>query len=194
MQVPVGIHEKIRTLRKTRKMTLADIAQRCGCSVSLISQIERGVVVPTFTKIKAIAEVLGVHPSQLVDEYQESYMTGSASSFHLKPDGRKVMTMAKGIHYELFSRGLDVPFEFFSIEYGPGVTTTKDTGITHEGVECGILIEGELDVEVNGAVHHLEPGDTVTLLSTVPHKFTNNGKRKAVAIWVDSIPWLFSPK
>ncbi|MBW1799958.1 MAG: helix-turn-helix domain-containing protein [Deltaproteobacteria bacterium] len=194
MQDSSRIHEKIRVIRKSQKMTLADIARRCHCSISLISQIERGVVTPTFTKIKAIAEVLGISPSELVDESQEPGTASSASSSHMKPDERKVLRMAKGIHYELFSRGLDVPFEFFSIEYGPGVTTTKGPGITHEGVECGILLEGELDVEVNGTVHHLEPGDTVTLLSSVPHKFTNKGEKKAVAIWVDSIPWLFTTK
>ena len=73
------------------------------------------------------------------------------------------------------------------IYLGPGV-------YHHEGTECGILLEGELEVETDGKVYELKPGDSITLSSATPHRLTNNGKSDALAIWVNSKAWCFSTK
>ena len=56
------------------------------------------------------------------------------------------------------------------------------------------VIEGELDVEIDGVTYHLKPGDTITFHSTLAHKTSNPGKKEAVDVWVDSVPWVFSTK
>ncbi len=56
------------------------------------------------------------------------------------------------------------------------------------------VLEGKLVVEVNGKIYHMEPGDSITLHSTLPHRINNPGEKEAVAIWVNSEPWCFSTK
>ena len=51
---------EVRELRRARRMTLADLAQTSGVSVSHLSAVERGSVNPTLSKIARIAEGLDV--------------------------------------------------------------------------------------------------------------------------------------
>ena len=50
----------IRDLRKHRKVTLNDLAERIGRSVGFLSQVERGLSRPTVADLTAIGEALGV--------------------------------------------------------------------------------------------------------------------------------------
>lgn len=59
--------ERVRTHRKERGLSLRDIAQRTGLSVSLISQIEKGKTAPSLSTLCKIGEALGVKISKLVE-------------------------------------------------------------------------------------------------------------------------------
>ena len=191
--VSPGIGEKIRALRKEKRITLAQLASFCKCSSSLLSQIETGVANPSFSTLYAIANALSVSAGQLVTEDTEPCTVNEESSYLMKSNERKVLTAEGGVQFQLLSRNLNVPFEFNVNEWPPGTSTGKDLYI-HEGEECGLLLEGELEVEVGGKIHHMQPGDTITLLSSAPHRISNPGKKRAVAVWVNSITWIFSTK
>jgi len=185
-----SIGEKIRTLRKQKGLTLSQMSTLCKCSSSLLSQIETGIVNPSLSTLKAIKDALGVSLNQILPETPRGE---EASSSLMESKERKILTTQGGVQFQLLSRNLDVPFEFILNEWPPGTSTGKDP-YTHDGQECGLLLEGELEVEVNGLVHHMKPGDTITLLSTAPHRISNPGNRKALAVWVNSVPWVFSIK
>ncbi len=186
--VSTGMGERIRALRKEKGMTLAQLAGLCKCSSSLLSQIETGIVNPSLSTMKAIGDALGVSLTKI---FREAPHGEEASSCLMKYEERKVLTTGGGVQFQLLSRNLNVRFEFILNQWPPGTSTGKEL-YTHEGEECGLLLEGELEVEVNGEVHHMKPGDTITLLSSAPHRISNPGKKRAVAVWVNSVPWVFS--
>ena len=97
------------------------------------------------------------------------------------------------MQHQLLSRGIPLPFEFSIVEVPPG-TSTGNYNYTHEGEECGILLEGELVVEINGQAQCLKPGDSITYRSSSPHKLSNPGKTIARAVWVNSVPYIFSTR
>jgi len=76
----------------------------------------------------------------------------------------------------------------------PPGAATGDSLYSHEGEECGLLLEGELVVESGRQVHHLKPGDSITMKSSLPHKLSNPGIQKTRAVWVNSVPCIFSTK
>jgi transcriptional regulator with XRE-family HTH domain len=184
----VGI--RIRDLRKQKGMTLGEMARRCECSSSLLSQIERGIVNPSFSTLKSIGDALEITLAQLV---MEASTHEESSSSLMKQKERKILTTEGGVQFQLLSRNVNVPFEFILNQWPPGTSTGRQL-YTHEGEECGLLLEGELEVEVNGKMHRMKPGDTVTLRSSTPHRISNLGRKKALAIWVNSAPWVFSIK
>jgi quercetin dioxygenase-like cupin family protein len=55
----------------------------------------------------------------------------------------------------------------------------------HVGFEYGLLIEGELTVDVGFTSHVLRSGDLICYPSTVLHRLRNSGDSVARAVWVN---------
>lgn len=57
------IGSRLKELRKQQKMTLKELAEGAGVSISFLSQVERGKSSVTLESLRKISEVLGVNPS-----------------------------------------------------------------------------------------------------------------------------------
>jgi len=187
---PKGFGERVRAVRSEKGLTLQAVAKLTRRSVSLLSQIETGKVTPSFASMRIIADALGIPLSRLIldqeaDETKDSALMGARE--------RKVLTTQGGVQHQLLSRSLALSFEFLSIEIPPGASTGEKS-YTHDGVECGLLLEGEIEIQVGRRTYRMKPGDTITLNSSIPHNFFNRGKRTAKAVWVNSVPMIFSTR
>jgi len=182
------LSEKIRRIRRDMGLTLADLARRCNCSKSLLSQIETGAVNPSLSILSTICESLGITMGSLFGAPPGEESNGA---YLMHPNERKTMKTEGGVGFQLLSKGLRLPCEFIMNRWPPGATTGSEV-YSHEGQECGILLEGELIVEVLGRTYHLQPGDTVTYDSSIPHRVINPGQKESVAIWLNTEPFLFA--
>src|SRR5439155_12713598 len=54
-----GLGPRLRQVRASRQLSVRELARRVGCSASLISQIERGVSVPSVGVLYSLATELG---------------------------------------------------------------------------------------------------------------------------------------
>jgi transcriptional regulator with XRE-family HTH domain len=189
--------EKIRYLRKKRGMTLKVLAQNINCSAGYLSRVETGVVNPSIATLMDIADALGVTIEEL---FHRKGPERGVLPCVMHPEERKTLFLKGGIRLQLLSRGVDSPFEFLMLRFPPGATdgigvstNNEETDLhTHDGNECGLVIQGNLDVHVDDKVYRLKPGDTITLSSDSPHKISNSGDEEAAAVWVDSKPFIFS--
>ena len=59
--------QNLARIRKQRGLSQADLAERAGLSRRMINHYETQAVQPPIDKIEAIAEALGIKPSQLLD-------------------------------------------------------------------------------------------------------------------------------
>jgi len=180
--------EKVRSLRKQKGLTLVELAEKTNRSVSLLSQIENGNVSPSFSSMHTIADALEINLGHMIAE--ESTST-EEDSFHLKPTARKVLMTQGGLQHQLLSHGIKLSFEFIILEVPPGASTGEYL-YSHDGEECGMVLEGELLLETGDRVHRLKAGDSITLKSSLPHRLSNPGKKKTKAVWVNSSPYIFS--
>lgn len=185
----ITIGQKIRDLRTNKGMTLCDLAENINVSPSLISQLERGGVNLSISLLKSIADALEVPFFSLLDN--EEAKAEKPSPLTTIKERKKVTT--GGVRFNLLSRNYDLGCEFIYNEWPPGSSTGKEKYV-HEGVECGLLLEGELEVELEDRVYHLKPGESITFPSDIPHRINNKGKKTAKAVWVNSKPWIFSVK
>ncbi|BAF59252.1 MAG: helix-turn-helix domain-containing protein [Pelotomaculum sp.] len=62
----LSLGDKIRMLRAEKNMSLQELAQASGISLSYLSEIERGTVYPALTTLKRIAAGLSVPPAALI--------------------------------------------------------------------------------------------------------------------------------
>jgi quercetin dioxygenase-like cupin family protein len=59
---------------------------------------------------------------------------------------------------------------------------------THNGEEYGIVLEGKLEVILDGKKFAMVPGDSVAFECSRPHGFRNLSKGKTRVIWAVSPP------
>jgi transcriptional regulator with XRE-family HTH domain len=180
---------RIRELRRGKGLTLKAVADHAGVTPSLVSQLERGKANPSLSVLSLIANCLKVSVASLL----ESNENGNNGSPVLRKEKRKTLITEGNARFQLLSKHYDLECEFVVNEWGPGASTGKEK-VRHEGVECGLVIQGKLNLELGQECYTLGPGDSITYPSTTPHRLSNPGPRTTVAVWVNSIPWLFINK
>lgn len=187
--IVTNVGMRIRELRKRRGLTLKAVADHAHVTPSLMSQLERGKVNPSLSLLNLVASRLQVSVASLLesDGLQES------GPPVLHTGNRKTLLTAGSSTLELLSKRFELNCEFTLNEWQPGDSTGKDQ-VTHEGVECGFVIRGKLRVELGDQTYTLVAGDSITFPSTTPHRLANAGPRPALAVWVNSVPWIFINK
>lgn len=177
------ISEKLRALRKSRRMTLKDVADRAGCTSAYISQLEKGRANPSIATLKKIASGFNV---KIIDFFLEN--DDNEDDVVTRKNQRVAMGFNKGSAViESLVRTTE------NKRMQPLCNTIRPSGgsngeYTHEGEEFGIVLAGELELIVGDKVHYVKEGDSFYFSSTTSHGFYNRGERDAVVIWVISPP------
>lgn len=174
-----SVGERIRQRRKRIGMTLNDLADRTGLSVSMLSMLERGQAGASIGTLVAVSSALGVQMRDLF----ESPTVDPNSPVTRFGDQTEVET-AEGVHRRVAHQAGADGIEVAVNEYAPG-TSSNDQPTHHEGKEYGVVVEGSITVELDGQVYVLHPGDAITYDSTTPHKISNENRSPARAIWVN---------
>jgi transcriptional regulator with XRE-family HTH domain len=166
----------IRALRQHRRLTIQQVADPAGISASMLSLLERGLTSPSLLTLTAITRALGTTLAELLSGEpvaDEEAVTRFADVPVIETDRilRKVLRQDR-------KHGVTITYN----DYPPGTGNSK-VGITHEGFEYGLVLEGELTIEIDGAPIVLSGGDLVSLKSMRLHKIWNYGRKRVTAIW-----------
>lgn len=169
---------QIRRLRNHRGLTLQDVADRTGVSVSMLSMLERGIAGGSISTLVAVASALGVHMSDLFEQEADRQ-----PPVRRRAEQIEVQTAAgvlRRVAHNDSAHGLEMVVN----EYAPG-TSSGARAVHHSGTEFGLVLDGELTVELDGVRHALQPGDSITYDSAQPHLISNEGAVLARAVWVN---------
>lgn len=173
------VGQRIRQRRKGVGMTLNDLADRTGVSVSMLSMLERGLAGASIGTLVAVSSALGV---QMRDLFELSHDAEDSPVVRLE-EQTEVET-AEGVHRRLAHQAQEQGLEVAVNEYAPG-TSSNDKPTRHDGVEYGVVLEGLITVQLGDASYVLHPGDAIRYDSTVPHKIANTNGAPARAVWVN---------
>jgi transcriptional regulator with XRE-family HTH domain len=168
---------RIRRIRQEKGLTLKEIEARVGVSATHISEIERGKTSPTIQALEKIAQAMGVLPSHLIDLPQ---MT-KPSVQH--PADHSSMTMNGGsIRLEsLGDRGVCSEMSIFQATIEGDGEVGGVSG--HRGEEFCYVMEGFLEVVVDGTPYVLRQGDTIHFKATRPHQIRNLTHDPVRTLW-----------
>lgn len=170
-----AIGRRIRRIRSLRGLTLGALATEAGLSPSMLSLVERGRASPSLSSLVAIAKALGVALTRLVvDEIDDEPVT----RFHEQPVLETPKHVLRRVLRDDRVRGVMITHN----EYAAGAGNSP-TPIIHAGHEFGIVVDGELTVELDGVSYVLKPGDLIAHDSARPHRIWNYGRRPARAFW-----------
>jgi transcriptional regulator with XRE-family HTH domain len=190
-----GLGPRLRVAREGRRLSVRELARRIGCSASLISQIERGVSVPSVGVLYSLATELDSSLDYLLfgsDQAKRAPAPGTAQESPADPrgivqraDGRKIIDLASGVRWERLTPGADAMADFLEVVYSPGGHSTDERRpLRHNGHEYGLVISGRLQANVGFESYELGPGDSIAFDSATPHEYLNKTGEAVRAIWV----------
>jgi len=177
--------ELVRTLRERRGLSVRTLARESGFSPSFISQVEHGSASPSITSLERIAHTLGVTMS----EFFAADESRTAVPFIVPAgDGRELTSgWSHAVVRELGpSWGAHVLLPVMLVLEAGGRTGARPAG--HQGEEFAIVFSGEVLLRLEGAEHHLQAGDAVSLPSEMPHQWENVSDRDAHIVLVSLRP------
>ncbi len=173
----------LRTLRKSRGLTLAELSLLIGRSLGWISQVERGLSDVSISDLRRIADAFDVpiglffHNEDAPDA-ERGYVVRRAARHALG-------NSTDGLIEELLSPDLGGSFEMVRSIFEPGAELPEPARRQTE--EAGYVVSGTLDIWLDEREFHLETGDSFRLAGEA-YRWRNPGEEAAVVIWVISPP------
>jgi transcriptional regulator with XRE-family HTH domain len=184
-QVKYRFGSTIREVRERKGMTLANLAGGADISVSLVSQIERNIVSPSIDTLLKLADVLEIDLDYLFRDYRRNKKVRILRS----GEGRTVSDPS-GVTYRQLSvleEKEKYGIEAVLLEVPPG-TGSGSREFGHPGKEMGIILEGQGKFSYGETQEDLNPWDTVSFDSDIPHTFLNTGSKTLKAVWILTPP------
>lgn len=175
-----NIGAAVRQLRTAKGLTLQTLSERADLSVSMLSLIERGKAGPSIGTLVVLASVLGVEMTDLLGNGSSD----KGNNLISRAKSQKVIETADGVTRRIVKTDPAHGLEIAINEYSPS-TASSPRPVTHEGFEYGIVLQGELQVTLDGVKHVLSPGDLISYPSSHPHRIANVGSKRTRALWIN---------
>jgi transcriptional regulator with XRE-family HTH domain len=174
--VEIDIGSKIKKLRIAKGLRQEDVARMTDLSLSMISQVENNRVSPSIATLKRIASSLGKNspPPCVV----------------LKKNERKLWPLSPKIHFYLLTPHLNKDRKIELMWNVIKIGGVMETPYTHEGEECGVILQGRLEFTIGNQACVIEEGDSIYFNASIPHRWRNIGKKDVHAVWAVTPPTL----
>jgi transcriptional regulator with XRE-family HTH domain len=180
------IGARLKHARLLNQLRLKDVAEKAGCSESMLSKIENERAVPSLTTLHRLCKSLNLSVSSLFNNETVEPWT------IMRPDQRRTIGHAKAAGSEGVLAEVLIPsaegrlLEGFLVVIEPGGHTNGT--LQHKGEEVGFVVEGQLELTINDEVHLLQSGDSFYFPSDLPHAYRNVGKTQMRAVWINTPP------
>lgn len=174
--------EQVRNVRKSRGITLKELAEQTGLSIGYISQIERDLTDPLLSTLRKLSEALDV-PTYL-------FMGVAETDSRLTTRKNEVITLSQpnsSIRYHLLTPMPSAEFVPQSLiirfELEPH-SKDGERPVIHPSEEIIMVESGKLEVVIGTEKIHLGEGDSTLIRSNLPHLVVNETDQPVVGVSV----------
>jgi transcriptional regulator with XRE-family HTH domain len=183
-QRPPPIGQRLREIRQRQHLTLSEVEARSGVSKSMLSQIERGKVNPTFARVWHLTRSLGVGVGELLGEVS-SHFEKVRQLQHLKVFSTPSITSSDGLCTTRILNPIRfaLPFEWYEMRLEPN-GSLRANAHGNGSWEHMTTISGRVIVEIGEDEVILEEGDTVRYSAEQPHGVRNGHDGQSIVILV----------
>ena len=180
-----NIGEYVKKIRTEQNLTLKELSEKSGLSVSFLSQFERGISTISVDALLELAEALSIDSREII---MESLATSQPKDdYVLRSYSRHTpqISAKNQIQTDLSAFGYDKKMLARMYTLLPGESEEKVLPVTHEGEEFIYVLEGILTLEIDNVRYDLHPEDTAHFPSTKKHIWYNETSRNVKFILVN---------
>lgn len=168
---------RLRSLRKRRRIGIADAAEQAGISAGFLSAIELSRANASVATLQRLAVAYGTTVLEFFDLPQRANPI-------VRPQERRILKTDGQVTMEVLSIGTKLlQCMIFRVPAGTG----SDGAYSHEGEEFIYMLSGTIEFWLDEMeCYILEPGDSFWFDSTMGHRWFNASHEEAVLLWVNT--------
>lgn len=177
----------LKHARLNQRRSLRQLSNEVGCSESFLSKVENDKLRPSLAMLHRIVSALGVSIGKL---FSSGEGVDSSTFTVVRANDRPIlktghMRSSNGITLEsLVPMSTAVLLEANIHRVAQGGSSRGF--IQHQGEEMGFLLEGNIELNVQGKKVTLRKGDTFFFQSHLKHGYRNIGKTEAQIVWINT--------
>ncbi|MGA7829128.1 MAG: cupin domain-containing protein [Geobacteraceae bacterium] len=165
------IGTKLKKLRLAKKMTLKEVAEKLGCSIALMSQVENSNVSPPIATLSKLAKILEFKLSDLFDQEEEE-------KFEIVRKGRTKnysrfipLRSIKYPHYHesYFRKMPNKKMTPYLINLSGDTLNTSD--YSHAGESFIYVMKGQFELFLGSQRIVLKEGDSIYFDTSLAHRY-----------------------
>ena len=177
------IGSKLRSLRKTQKMSLTELSEKSGIQMATLSRIENMKMVGTLESHINIAKALGIDITELYRDIDKQSATVDFGNDQSRTD---MFTHSEHSSSEILTKNvLQKKMMPVLVRIDPNGKTNKEQD--KPGAEKFIFVlEGTVEAHINDQKFTLHKGNTLYFNASLPHSFMNMGKAAAKLLCIET--------
>jgi transcriptional regulator with XRE-family HTH domain len=163
----VRLGARLRHAREANRMSLAELATRTGVTKSFLSRVERDATSPSVASLVAICDALGLSMADLFAAPHTTLVRrGERPELADLPKAANVVDT-------LLTPAHDRHVTVLETACGPGGSGGETLYTLASEAEVCFVLEGTVEVRVEGDAFVLREGDALTFGAAVPHTWRN---------------------
>ncbi len=173
------VGEMVRRFRGLHRLTVRNLADKCGFSPSFISQVERGQASPSIASTERIATALGV----TLGEFFRVAAPSLPAIVRVKdrPVLQSQWSNAKVETLGPASQDSRLESLLMTLKRG-GASASRP--YTRQAEQLAVVLRGTVTLQLEDTVHVLEEGDAVSIPAGTHHCWNNPARRQVQVLIV----------
>lgn len=173
---------RIRTYRREKNLSLAEVSRLSGVSVAMLSRIERGKSTPSLKVLEKLRGALGLTMGDLFPPFAAT-AHGDPCPVVRERERISLDFDEIGLTKQRLSPGDNSDLELLLLVIQPGGGSGPEPW-TRPGEKAGVVVSGAVRLEIGGDAYELHPGDSFQFDSGKPHRFEALGDQTAQLLWI----------
>lgn len=179
------IGEKIRSIRKSKNLTIVELSEQINVTSGYISQIERDLISPSLSVLKRLSGALGIPLSALFLEETEKYVVTIPKDERTKIKFGNINVELEFITPIMNKDDKDSGVEAFLFKMNPKTWISEHT-ILHDAKECIYVLRGKIDCHIGEKVYTISKGDSICVPENNAHMIYNSHEEESEALCIIS--------
>jgi transcriptional regulator with XRE-family HTH domain len=174
---PIRLGARIRHARELRRLSLGDVSDRTGLSRGFLSRVERDMTSPSVASLVAVCGAIALPLERLFATSTVSVVRASDRPAAALPGRAVADTLITPAH--------EPHVTVLETLAAPGGSGGEEHYTLPSECEVCYVLEGTIELEVDGDTFALARGDAVTFGAATPHTWRNpSATDEARVVWV----------